>query len=65
MNNKKYKYSQLILVEFNNCSPYLQLFQSNKEITITRIAKVLKKEGWGDSESDGLTCMDKPITVTI
>ena len=61
----KYKYSQLAIVEFDNCAPFLHKIVSNKKITIDKFASFMKKAEGFDEGRDSITFVDEPSAVKI
>lgn len=62
---KTYKYSQLVLVEFDNTGPFIEKFVSNKPITIHRVGKFIEnRDGW-DEERDAITFVDEPSETKL
>ena len=60
------KHSQLVLVEFDNCSPYVEKFTSNQPITLKRVVEHMEKThddiNWN---KDGVTFVDDPTETSI
>ena len=54
----KEKNTQLVLVEFRNCAPFLYRVVSEKPITIDSVARYFEEtEGWNE-ERDSITFLD-------
>ena len=52
------KNTQLVLVEFRNCAPFLYRVVSEKPITIDSVARYFEEtEGWNE-ERDSITFLD-------
>ena len=52
------KNTQLVLVEFRNCAPFLYRVVSEKPITIDSVARYFEEtEGWNE-ERDNITFLD-------
>ena len=61
----KYKFNQYAIVEFNNCGPDVRLFQSNKPMTINKIAARLEKTEGFNEDVDSLTLVSAPTKYKI
>ena len=57
------KYKQLVIVEFRNAEPFTYEMNSNKPITIDRVAKYFEKtEGWNE-DRDNIVFCDEPTKI--
>lgn len=62
-NDKNYKFKQLVLVEFNNASPFLYQIVSDSEITMEKVANYfIDTEGFNE-ERDCLTFLNNDIDI--
>ena len=57
---KKKTYSQLVIVEYHNCAPYLETFVANHPITIQEIANYLDRTEGFCEDVDSLTFVNSP-----
>jgi len=61
----KMKYNQLVLVEFNNCAPFVYRVVSDKKITIDKVAKhFTDTEGWNE-DRDNIIFLDDITDMPI
>ena len=59
------KYTQLLLVEFRNCSPFVYKVVSDKPITIESVAQYfIDTEGFNE-DRDSLTILDEVTTINL
>ena len=58
-------HSQLVLVEFRNCSPFVYRVVSDKTITLDSVVKYfVDTEGFND-ERDSITILDEVTTINL
>lgn len=56
---------QFVIVEFNNCAPFVYEFQSKEEITIDKVVKhFVDTEGFNE-DRDSITFIDSPMVIEI
>lgn len=60
MKTKRYRYSQMAIVEFRNAGPWITIFKSNKKITIDIVAKFLEEKEGFNAECDSVIFVNKP-----
>lgn len=62
---RKKRFTQIVLVEFDNSGPYLAKFTSNKPITIEAVAAFyIEREGFNE-DRDSLTFVEVGETIKI
>jgi hypothetical protein len=58
-------HSQLVLVEFRNCSPFVYKVVSDKPITIESVAQYfIDTEGFNE-DRDSITILDEVTTINL
>ena len=64
---KSVTHTQLVLVEFHNCGPFLYKFKSNRKITVNMVNKYLRKyeDFDADNRDDGFTFVDEPSDTVV
>ena len=56
---------QIILVEFNNCAPFLYLFKSYSAITIDMVLDYFVNKEDFNEDKDSITFLDKPTIIKL
>lgn len=59
------KYKQLVCVEFNNCSPFVYTFRSDKPITIEKVTSYFEESEGFNEDRDSLMFLDEPAEISI
>lgn len=62
---KPTKRQKIVLVEFNNCSPFVYKLKSEKSITLKRVCDYFAEtEGWSENR-DSITLLDEVLTINL
>jgi hypothetical protein len=56
---------QLVLIEFDNCGPFVERFTSKRKITIERVAKFIQNRDGANWDRDSITFVDEPETTML
>ena len=56
---------QIVLVEFNNCAPFLYTFKSNHLITIDLILNYFVDKEDFNEDKDAITFLDKSTIIKL
>lgn len=59
------RYTQLILVEFDNTEPFLYKMVSDNPIKLEAVAKYFQAKENFNQERDSITFVDKPLEIEI
>jgi len=58
-------FKQMIVVEFRNCAPYIELLHSKKKITLERVVTYLEKNDGFDPDEDSVTYVDESSDIDL
>ena len=63
--NKTKRFTQLVLVEPDNCPPYVDLVASNRKITLERAWHYYEQTAGFNEDIDAITFLDRVYPVTL
>ena len=59
------KFKQLVLVEFNNCAPFVYEMVSDKKITLNKVVRYFEKAEAFNEERDNITFVDEVSQINL